>query len=150
MQLATGRPLVIRGDGILCVPTAAASGCDPANSGSTWADAAWDEITSGLSDDIYILGAGWRGSSNSTASEWEMDIGVGAAASEVVVQTILGECASSDQLPDMWWAEGQEIVRVPASTRIAARLRTANGTANACRPADVKLIYCKCVDLGPL
>lgn len=142
--------MVIRGDGILCVPTAAASGCDPGgSSGSAWSDGAWDQFTSGLSDDIYILGVGGRGNNSTNANEFEMDIGVGGSGSEVVVITLAGYVEAGGDEPIIIMVEGQELVRVPASTAISARLRT-SGTSLSCFPKDLKLIYCKCIDLVPL
>lgn len=147
-MLATGRAFKIQGAGIQVFP-AAAAGIDPAASGSSWADAAWSQVVAGatVTEDVYILGAGWKGSANSSACEWEMEIGTGGSGSEVVS----GPCFQG-QYPG---SSNEQSVRftaypvlVTTGTRIAVRLRT-SGTANQCRPSDVKLMYCAVKDMVP-
>ena len=138
----------VSGSGYLVMP-AAASGIDPANSGSAWTSGTWSELLASTSEADYIIGLLWSPESQ-TNFEAEIDIGTGAAASETVVSTIPVRAGSGDATPT--YSSISPImfpapIAVATTTRVAVRVRSSSKTLE---PANIKLIYVKQSELVAL
>lgn len=92
---------------------------------TAWANSSWYEVTSSMP--VNALITGWS-LNHATAFQYEIDIGVGAASSEVVVATYAGShesnvCHSHHHAPIP--------VRIASGSRVAVRIRkSGSSTAN--------------------
>lgn len=145
----------VTGSGYQVMP-AAATGIDPANSGSAWTSGAWSQLLASTSEADSIIGIiyGWDDMVNNTLVEAEIEIGTGAAASEVAVgmvpaykQQAIADLTggvntdnSLDQRPVFLPAP----IEIAASTRVAVRVRSSSTTLE---PANIRLIYAKASEL---
>lgn len=111
--------------------TAMSRGVDLTAPGSTNTKAAWTEVTSSAPMALQALAVCLQGAAGTTftASEFLLDIAVGASGAEtVVIPNFYGQCSSSEavitgSVPSLW------PVNIPAGARIAARYqRSANST----------------------
>jgi len=145
----------VTGSGYLVMPSAA-TGIDPANSGSAWTSGAWSEVKSSTSEADSIIGIiyGWDGINNNSSVEAEIDIGTGSAASEVAVTTIPllkqqlaagGVGSDADEMSiDMRAIMFPAPIEVANGTRIAVRVRSSD---TGIEPANIRLIYTKAAEL---
>lgn len=77
--------------------------------------------------------------SATTAREWELDIGIGAAGAETVIATISGTSNLSEaQIEYMQWFE--KMVPVDAGQRLSVRVRLNTGTTGRF-PQNVRVVY---------
>jgi len=110
----------------LKIVPAAANPVSVTGNNTSWANSTWGQITTGIAQRVIIHGI-VVGAASTTAQEWEVDIGVGAAGSEVVRGTIksTSESANIDDSPNRYVLPAP--IRVAISTRVAVRFRK-NGT----------------------
>lgn len=138
----------VTGSGYQVYPSAA-TGIDPANSGSAWTNGSWSEVVASTGSAVSVIGIyyDWDQFTDVNSVEAEIDIGTGAAASETAVTTIPvakrviletlggnGGDNSMDFRPVFFPAP----IEVATSTRIAVRVRSSNTTVE---PANIRLIY---------
>lgn len=111
-------------------PPAAAPVTLPAGAGS-WLNGAWTQITSSTAAAVVISGLVTNASS--AGSEWEIDIGKGGAGAETVIHTVRGRSSAGglSGSTDQCYNFHNPLDNVPASTRIACRLRTTAGNNTA-------------------
>jgi hypothetical protein len=106
-----------------CLPLASV-GTSLTPSSTAWANSSWVELTSGLSDAIgiasFMLG-GYLAAANDT--EYEFDIGTGAARSETVIWTQPGVNLDGVTRREPPVDALSSLRYVPSNTRIAVRLR---------------------------
>ncbi len=142
----------VTGSGYLVMP-AAATGIDPANSGSAWTNGAWSQLLASTAEADSIIGiiASWNTLENSTFAEADVDIGTGGAGSETVVSTVpLIRHPIESGVGTMSPAIAINFIMLPApievatSTRIAVRVRSSVTTGE---PANIRLIYAKAAEL---
>lgn len=107
----------------------AADGVTVTPPGSAWGNSAWVQLVASTSAAAILLGIAVRNFNTST--ECEVDIGTGAAASEVVITTFVfnvasfgGNYAVGDSL-----ALPIPVDNIGNGVRVAVRIRTRNGTA---------------------
>jgi len=95
-----------------------------------WANGTWTTIIASAAADLTIAGVQLPGSSASR--DWEIDIGVGAAASEVVIATLKGY-SNAGGLADgvNWYPFPTPLDIVPAGERVSARFRKSD-TGSGC------------------
>ena len=143
----------VTGSGYLVHP-AAASGIDPANSGVAWTNGAWSEVVASTAQAQSIVGMmfGWDSLLSNTLVEAEIDIGTGAAASEVAVATIPAlrqpdrsgggtePNGAAEILPFFFPAP----IEVASGVRVSVRLRSSSTTLE---PDNIRLIYAKASEL---
>lgn len=92
-----------------------------------WTDIAWVECTPRLSNDSLIAGVGiFSGSGGSQEARFELDIGFGAAGSEVVATTLRGMIYNKD----FGYYLLQTALFAPQGTRISFRMRKAVTATN--------------------
>ncbi len=88
-----------------------------------WGSSAWFELIV-LDAPAILLGVApwWFGSSDNWGLRWEVDLGIGAAASETVITTLTGVFPNTGALgmANTWLPA---VYPVPAGTRVSARLR---------------------------
>jgi hypothetical protein len=122
------------------VAPSAAAGVSVTPSGTAWANSAWVEVIASTGDAIVLGGITIN---PAVAVEYEIDVGVGAAGSEVVVTTIRGRSATA--------GAPQTIIlqplldNIPSGSRVSVRLRKAGTSTTAW---TVKLIYYNKTNLG--
>lgn len=146
----------VTGSGYLVMP-AAATGIDPANSGSAWTNGAWSQVLASTSEADSIIGImySWDDLVNDTFVEAEIDIGTGAAAAEVAVGTIPAikqqsvkesgaASADIDNSFDLRPLFFPAPIEIATSTRVAVRVRSSSTTLE---PANIRLIYAKAAEL---
>lgn len=110
----------------LKVAPSAATSTTLTASGTAWANPAWTQMIASTSNSITI--AGIVVLTNGTNLDWEIDIGVGASGSEVVVGTMRGTSRTSGAgIPQSFYFPLPILVS-GGSKRISARIRKA-GTA---------------------
>lgn len=142
----------VTGSGYLVMPSAA-TGIDPANSGSAWTNGAWSQLLASTAEADSIIGiiASWNTLETSTFAEADVDIGTGGAGSETVVSTVpLIRHPIESGVGTMSPAIAINFIMLPApievatSTRIAVRVRSSVTTGE---PANIRLIYAKAAEL---
>lgn len=130
---------IVPGNGYQTYPDKASN---PASlTGAAWSLAGtWVEVVSSTAADVFLAGMSWGLSNSGTsAREWELDIGVGSAGSEVVIATISGTTAASEpQIEYMQWF--QTVIPVDAGVRISMRVRLNTGSTGRF-PQDTRVIY---------
>jgi hypothetical protein len=122
-------------------------GANAVDSGATSVDpggtanvkGAWVEMTASTTRDIgaIVIAAGQRNGGG--PYQWDIDVGVGAAGSEVVlIPDVQFENLSNSPIPKpRWW--GPFPVTVPAGTRLAVRMKCSVNTATK-RLLDIELL----------
>jgi hypothetical protein len=122
------------------VAPSADAGVSVTPSGTAWANSSWVQVIASTGDAIVLGGITIN---PAAAAEYEVDVGVGVAGSEVVVTTIRGRSATT--------GAPQTIIlnplldNIPASSRVSVRLRKAGTNTTAW---TVKLIYYNKTGLG--
>jgi hypothetical protein len=111
---------------LLSYPSAADS-VSVTPSGTAWSNSAWVEIVSAASADSVLTGITIR--SSSTESVWvEIDIGVGAAGAEAVIDTYKifnnGQNFSTNTIGGSFVQRGIPVDAIPSGARVAIRIRT--------------------------
>jgi len=103
-------------------------------SSSAWADSAWVELTSGIGNEISLLGLT---ATASAVADVEFDLGTGSASAEVVRTTVRSPvlAGGSGLLRTLWLPAPMPL---PANTRVAARMRK-SGTSTTAHGAS--LVY---------
>lgn len=102
-----------------------------------WQNTPWAELVASVgANGAVLLEVIWAGiSSNSPATSWEVDIGVGAAGAEQVICT-MKVCAyagaGNDGNPHSINSLPAAIDAIPANARLAARMRGGRTTATTC------------------
>ena len=97
-----------------------------------WANSSWYELTSGVGNEIAILGLTVT---SPVTSDCEWELGVGAAASEVVLTTIrTAPLGINHGLPQTLWLPAA--LPLASSTRVAVRMRK-SGTSTPPHSADL-------------
>ncbi len=119
----------------LCLP-AAASGVSITPNGTAWVNSAWAELMASSAAAWTIVGV--IVNPGIGVVEFEVDIGTGAATSEVVIATTGGCVKTLAGVGEYFFRFGAPIDNIPASTRVAVRLRKA-GTSTVAWTA--KLVY---------
>lgn len=107
-----------------------------------WVNSAWVQETASTpaAIDIFRFTSSWVCSGN-PGYDWEWDIGTGAAASETVVRTIRGKHLDTNGICTL--SGGQNVtniwppVHIPASTRVALRVRKSNTSVTQLFPTLV-------------
>lgn len=108
---------------------AAAAGVSLVPSGTAWTSGAWVQIIAATSSAIVVTGLDI--STFGVTQSFEIDIGVGASGSEVVVTTFRGHCADTS-----FHGQGRIPLPIPvdniaSGARVAARIRVGNSSAVA-------------------
>jgi hypothetical protein len=122
------------------VAPSAAAGVSVTPSGTAWANSGWVQVIASTADAIVLGGITVN---PAAAVEYEIDVGVGAAGSEVVVTTIRGRSTTA--------GAPQTIIlqplldNIPAGSRVSVRLRKSGTNTTAW---TVKLIYYNKTGLG--
>src|SRR3990167_4010231 len=115
------------------VAPSAAAGVSLTPSGSAWVNSAWGELSASLTD-IAVLGVAVNPGVGAT--EFEIDVGDGAATSEVVVGTT---GANAESLSAYWTLLPFRIpIQVAGTNRLTTRLRKSSTDISAW---TVKLLY---------
>jgi hypothetical protein len=104
------------------LPAAANSISLPAGGG--WGNGAWTEFSAALANDTAIVGFTLTGASVDS----EIDIGIGAAGSEVVMSTTRSGGIAADRGGEGSYTMGLGLV-LPSGSRVALRNRSRNATA---------------------
>jgi hypothetical protein len=107
---------------VLVAPSAA-TGTSVASGSSAWANGSWAQVIASTASAIVIIG--FELLTPVGASEWEMDIGIGSAASEVVISTLRWRWNASgggDGCP-LAYMLPIPLDNVAISTRVAVRAR---------------------------
>ena len=100
--------------------------------GGANAKSAWKQLTASTTGDITRLVVGIQGDdSNMTASTGLLDIGVGAAASEVVIVPDIYYVGEATEVVTVEGAELAYTVNVPAGSRLAFRYQATSAAAGA-------------------
>jgi hypothetical protein len=101
-------------------------------SGTAWVSSAWVTLAASASVDAFLTGVSYRTQANVGNLYLEVDIGVGAAASEVVIATLRGGVGVSATgsygmyQPCPIWISG-----ITSGVRVAARIRTGSTNTTA-------------------
>lgn len=118
-------------DAQIAAPAAAAN-VTLTPSGSAWTNSAWVQLTAATASASILTGlvlaTNW-GDSSSIAEDWEVDIGTGAASSEVRIATFKGRIvAIFGQNPDLllWIPTVVGIDNIASGARLSARIRTSS------------------------
>ncbi len=94
-------------------------------SGTAWVSSAWVTLSASASADAFLTGVTYRTAAGVTNLYLEVDIGVGAAASEVVIGTIRGGVGTTNLGGEGLYASCPIwISGILSGVRIAARIRT--------------------------
>lgn len=103
------------------------SGADQINlsPGSGWSFTAWSEVSAGLAYDVYLVAASMFCSTGAGGPYHQVQIGTGAAASEVSKLEV-GNYVNSTS-PQVYLYPFFTPLFVPSGTRLAARARAAAG-----------------------
>jgi murein DD-endopeptidase MepM/ murein hydrolase activator NlpD len=109
------------------VAPSAATGVSVTGSSSAWGNSSWGEVIASTTNAIVVTGVVVGGG---TTSEFEIDIGKGTAGSETVVATISGDTESAASAP-RWLMLPIPVDNIPASTRVAVRVRRSGTTTTA-------------------
>ena len=146
----------VTGSGYLVMPSAA-TGIDPANSGSAWTDGAWSQVVASTAEDDSIIGIihSWDDMVNAANVESEIDIGTGGAGSEVAVATVpammqqhvgSGGFSSTNVQGngDLVTKFFPAPIEIASGTRVAVRVRSSSTTKE---PANIRLVYVKKAEL---
>lgn len=100
----------------------AAVGSNMTPSGTAWNNSSWVQCTSGIGNDIML--AYWVSNPPVAAAvDFEIDVGIGGAGSEVVVTTLRGWVDSASSGCCVWWLPFPAAFPVAANTRVATRIR---------------------------
>jgi hypothetical protein len=125
-----------------CAPSAAIGATLTPNAGA-WVNSAWAELSASLTD-IVVLGIALNpaGTVVSGGTEYEVDIGSGAATSEVVEATFAGnfETYAGNHFLFLPYP-----VKISGTNRISCRLRKGGTTTTAW---TAKILYCSTSDFG--
>jgi len=111
----------------------AAVGVTLTPSATAWANSAWVQLTASSATAVTITGVSVN--QGVVAVEFEIEIGNGAAGSEVVVTTFRGETRGADHNQCMLPSQ-IAVDNIPTATRIAVRMRKA-GTSTAAWTASL-------------
>ncbi len=108
---------------------AAAVGAVVTPNNTAYANSAWATIQDPMTAASVLTGIAFR-TTSTTVGQYEIDIGVGAAASEVVIATIKGMCYTliGNSANGMYIPFAIPIDAIPNASRVAARLRTQGGS----------------------
>ncbi len=121
-------PFEVAVDRQYCAPSAAA-GVTITRNATNWANGTWVEISASTPEAWVLTGVQLVSLSTSPFYEMEMDIGVGAAASEVVIATICGWVINSNASTP-YFIFPIPIDAIAASSRVSARMRGAAGSTS--------------------
>lgn len=115
---------------------AGADGSSVTPTSSVWGDSAWVELTSGLSDAVSLYGVTCTQPIEADGLQYEVELGIGAGGSEVVIATMPGSHTDAPgPFKHVWFPK---IYSLPASTRVAVRLRKSDTDITARR---IALLY---------
>lgn len=93
-------------------------------SGAAWTNSAWVALTTGITDEMDVYGIAFLLTAVTGGLEIEFDLGIGAAASEVVITTLrIGLGAEAGNLPRMEYLHLPALLHIAGSTRVAVRIR---------------------------
>jgi hypothetical protein len=94
---------------------------------TAWASSTWTTVIASAAADLVIAGLHIPVLSNSLS--WEIDLAVGAAASEVVIATVKGRNTGGDGSTD-WFPLPTPLASVTSGSRLSARVRKSNTTSD--------------------
>jgi hypothetical protein len=120
-----------------CLPSAA-DAVAPTSGTGIWANGAYVQITASAAADLVLIGVSALMQVAST--RWEVDIAVGAAASEVVITTIRGTNLTSIEAPNTI-ALPTPLDAIPSGSRVSCRVRRDDGGNTVARAIGVKILY---------
>ena len=106
---------------------AAAVGVTVTAGGSAWASGSWAQLRSAAGSALVITGVVCGAPSISSAVDYELDLGTGAASAETVISTI--RVTAQLQSAPCWFMLPTPLDNVAAGARVAARLRCATASA---------------------
>lgn len=105
------------------LPSAAAA-ASVTPSGSAWADSAWVELSAATDTDWVLTGAYCF--TRAATADWELDVGIGAASSEVVICTFKGFVRNiATYGHGLLTPLPIPIDNIPSGSRVAIRMRKA-------------------------
>jgi hypothetical protein len=122
------------------VAPSAAAGTSITPSGTAWANSGWTQVIASTGDAIVLGGITVN---PAVAVEYEIDVGVGAAGSEVVVTTIRGRSVTAGAPHTI--ILNPLLDNIPSDSRVSVRLRKDGTNTTAW---TVKLIYYNKTNLG--
>lgn len=126
-----------------CAPSRAV-GVSVAGSGIIWANSAWVQMTPGINHSIAVIGV--EGPINPTggpfvgSEHWEIDLGIGAPGSEVVLSTFCGRSGGGGSGGgDVPTLSLPAVARLSPNTPVSFRWRS--DTASNVNPWTLALLY---------
>lgn len=106
--------------------------------GTAWSSSGWTQINASIPGDWTITGLSWGPASFGLTADFEMDIGVGAASSEVAVATLRSHDAGGSSWGDPQYLNLWPFVKITSGSRVSVRIRASTTTTNT---QKVRLSY---------
>jgi hypothetical protein len=104
---------------------------------SAWVDGTWGTVLASAAADLVVVGVVIPAAT--TGDEWEIDLGVGAALSEVVITTLRGNRTFSFTDGPSFFPLPTPLDTILSGERVAARMRMSG--AGAARTTTVAIVY---------